>query len=835
MHPIAALSRDQLPLRKSQAGIRTFDDVLLTVHRAVHGTGSTSPLVTALRKRLKAAIVDECQDSDQIQIEVFRGLFAAADSFLVIGDPKQSIYRFRGADIASYQRLASNAARAAEMTTNFRSDAPLVAALNRLYSKQPEFRGSVTPRPIRYVDVTAHARAPRIFDARVHEPLLLLWSERHTRGLAKYDLAQRTAREFKRLLDEPVTITDRDTNQARRVRASDLAVLATSYSDLALMRRELQALSIPCEQAGASESNVFSSTEALDVHTWLAAIGTATERSGSLHALLAFAATPLLAFALEQVEVLRNDPLRQAELARRLSADHEYLGFHGPLPLLQRYWSDLERLQVRLGTCDGERRVTNWRHLGCLLQQQWYRGKTQARELMLWLARQRAGAEVSAQQATLKLETDSPAVQLVTVYGAKGLEYPIVCCPFLWSVRSLAARRDRDIAIVRQPGTSLLDVGSEQFARHVDDAIVQEDAEQDRLLYVALTRARHRLYLGLAPVAEGNAGHRNGAEHSALARLLGLTTVDPGQWLRRCEIVRCTTANDVLEHASAPAPVGTAEMLHAAPKLPTSWGALTRCSSYSALTRHEHATITDYDPEDRTDVHPEPGLLGTLALTGNRLGQRIHALLEDIIGNHRPLEDVVAHLDPAWKVALETILHTPLSLGPDTTTLDAIKPRSIAEMHVLLPVELMTPASLSQALLADPLIANHAHRRVWAEELADFAFSSITGFFQGYIDLIFEHQGQFYVVDYKTNALPAYDASSLEVAMLHHHYLLQARLYAVALHRHLRTTLPGYDPARHLGGCAYLFVRGFPERGVWFERAGVAALGALDSLFAEVR
>ena len=146
-------------------------------------------------------------------------------------------------------------------------------------------------------------------------------------------------------------------------------------------------------------------------------------------------------------------------------------------------------------------------------------------------------------------------------------------------------------------------------------------------------------------------------------------------------------------------------------------------------------------PEDRTDVHPEPGLLGTLALTGNRLGQRIHALLEEMIGNRRPLEDVVAHLDLAWKVALETILHTPLSLGTTTTTLDAIRQRSVAEMHVLLPVELMTPASLSRALLADPLIANNARRRVWAEELAAFTFSAITGFFQGYIDLIFRVPG----------------------------------------------------------------------------------------------
>jgi exodeoxyribonuclease V beta subunit len=157
----------------------------------------------------------------------------------------------------------------------------------------------------------------------------------------------------------------------------------------------------------------------------------------------------------------------------------------------------------------------------------------------------------------------------------------------------------------------------------------------------------------------------------------------------------------------------------------------------------------------------------------------------------------------------------------------------MAEVHVMLPVGAISPSNLAKALLSDPSITGDPERRTWAEELAHWSFGTLTGYFQGYIDLIFEHDGHFYIVDYKTNSLPGYDQTSLDSAMLHHHYLLQARLYTVALHRHLKASMTDYDPAVHLGGCAYLFVRGFPQHGVWYEPASWVAIAALDQLFAQ--
>lgn len=833
LHPIATWAREQFTIRKQQAKVRTFDDILLTVYRALEsGDDRKGSLARAVRARFHAAIVDECQDSDSVQIGVFRRLFANSGSFLVIGDPKQSIYRFRGADLSSYRSLAAGANQAPEMTTNYRSDLPLVEALNRLYGASPSFSGGTPDNPIRYVQVSAASNASRIEDARVSEPLLLVWSDRAERSSAKRDLARQIAAEFRRLLDEPVELVDHANQRLRRVCASDLAVLATSHSDLLIVRRELQALGIPCEQAGASLGSVWKSDEALDVHAWLKALAALEEQSDPLTALLAFAATPLFGLGTAELARLGENPTEQALLSERLLTDAASLRFHGPLPLLQRYWSGSESLPLRLKYRDGERRLTNWRQIGCLLQEEWSHGHWLAAELALWLSRKRGEASSEGEATLMKLETDMAAVQLATIFAAKGLEYPIVACPFLWHVNSRAARREAPIAVVRRTTESIIDVGSEHFYEDLQEALTQEEEEQERLLYVALTRARHRVYVGLAPVST-TGKHDNGAENSALAALLGISKLDKHQWLDQCPLTllspRLRPSSPTVESVS----VGPSIELAKPPNVALPQGSFNRCSSYSALVRNEEDTPKDYDPDDPAVRTKEPGLLAALNLAGNRLGQRMHRLLEEVIGNHRDIEAVTEHLGPEWKTALATILETPMAFGSETVVLAQVRARAIAEMHVMLPVASIAPSSLSQALVGDPLIAADPERRTWAEEIAAWTFGTLAGYFQGYIDLIFEHRGRFYVVDYKTNTLPSYENTALERAMLQHHYLLQARLYTLALHRHLKATLAGYRAETHLGGCAYLFLRGLPKHGVWFEPIQVASLLLLDHLFAE--
>ncbi len=675
LHPIATKGREQFMQRKLHARIRTFDDVLLTVHRALQAhEPHPGGLPQAIQQRLRAAIVDECQDSDSVQISVFKKLFATAESFLVIGDPKQSIYRFRGADLSSYRSLAAEARKAAAMGTNYRSDLPLVEALNRVYRARPAFRGGKPDDPICYLEVTAAIQTGRIDDAEVTEPLLVLWSDRVDRLSAKRDLAHQTALEFRRLLDQRVTIVDGPNGERRSVRASDLAVLATSHGDLKILRRALQAQGIPCEQAGTSLGSIWKSDEALDGLAWLTAVAAIEHHADPLTALLSVAATPLLGLSATEIAELAASPARQSTLAQRLHAEGVALRFQGPLPLLQRYWTDVENITHQLRYRDGERRVTNWRQVGCLLQQEWSRGRWLASDLALWLSRKRGQPADDGEETLMRLETDMPAVQLVTVFAAKGLEYPIVSCPFLWHVPSRKTRLDASVAIVRQEET-LLDIGSDRFCEHLDRAIAQEDEEQQRLLYVALTRARHRVYLGLAPVSSYGT-HQNGAESSALVELLGLAGFDKNTWPERIPIPIVTPlarpARPSQQASLADSTIRLAPM-PSTPRLPVP---LTRCTSYSALIRSEVDVPKDYDPDETAMRTRDLGLFAHLNLTGNRLGQRMHRLLEDVIGNGRELDAVTEHLSPEWKSALTTVFDTPIALGSEVTTLAQVRSRA---------------------------------------------------------------------------------------------------------------------------------------------------------------
>ncbi len=820
--------RKQYPLRKRQAGVRTFDDLLLTVHQALRQQGDHGALALAVRERYRAVVIDECQDSDSVQIAIFRALFQGnAESFLVIGDPKQSIYRFRGADLASYQDLVARTKKAPPMRINYRSDQALVSAINTLYAKCPTFRAPTEGMKIDYIQVEAKAKKPRLFDEQRTEPLLLLWSKCQDRQAAKRDLARMVAVEFRRLLDQRVRIEDPVREEVRPLIASDLAVLAGIHSELSLMHEALAEQGLYGRQAGKGLGSIWQTDETMDILAWLAALRAFEERSDPLSSLLAFAATPLGGLLPQALESLRNDPLQQVAVAGQIQEELLLLRRQGPLPSLQLRWQG--PMETHLRYLEGERRITNWRHLATLLQYEWTSGRRRAGDLALWLSRRHADSgeksDIRDEEEVLRLETDLPAVRLTTIHGSKGLEYPIVACPFLWHVKSRQIRSQRPVAVVRKSWGTLVDAGSGQFEAHRDEDLQQEDDEEQRKLYVALTRARHRLYVGLAPVgSEKKSIHENSARNSEWARLLQLDQESAG-W--EVPLPRCEPISD--SAAAPPLRVDEQDTDTAIPQQPpiVDLGRLhyVRIGSYSGLTSGEDVPARDHDIEEKPQ-QADPGILKDLGLSGARLGDQMHRLLEEILGNRRALAEVVADRDEAWSRALAIILETPLDFLPGVPTLPSL--RSMAEMHFLIPAEDLDPRGLSRALLEDARIRSTADRRTWAEGLADWHFGRLHGFLQGYMDLIFVYRDRWYIIDYKTNALPSYRKEMLETVMLEHHYLLQARLYALALHRHLRAALPGYDPSIHLGGCAYLFLRGLPHSGIWYEPVQPEAVMAMD-------
>ncbi|TVR45544.1 MAG: hypothetical protein EA402_04205 [Planctomycetota bacterium] len=879
--------REDYPAAKARLGERSFDDLLFTVLQALQSPRGNE-LAQALRQRFQAVMVDECQDSDAVQIQVFRRLFAgdavgqtAAPTrcFLVIGDPKQSIYRFRGADLASYRSLSALALPAASMDTNWRSDAPLVAAIDQLYQNHhADFADSANTQPIAYVPVSASPdhQQPRIRDpwlaqhppcaAASQQALLGLFSSNDKARPAKADLAAQCAAECQRLLQQKVQIEDRHSHQWRDIQADDIAIIAGTRGDLNQVRRALQRLGIPSQFSGRGLGSVLASDEARDLQVWLDCLA-ASEAAGSdlLNHLLAWAATPLMACSASDCFHLAQDPARQAALADSCRRQAAALQRQGPLPVLLRLLNKQDRLQRCLQRHGGERQITNWRHVADLLQAAWASRAHAARNaagcadaLMALMAEALHQPDHSVE----RLETDLSAVQLVTTHGCKGLEYPVTFCPFLWQQKSRSKRRsDMQVAIARtSAGSALALRGAESFEERQKIAMAQQDEEEQRLCYVALTRARHRCYLGLAAVADSRGGHENGAHRSALARLLGLDKCDPAgeliiplaQWREHLQrlLPLVEPLDDEPDSSPQASPPATLTELDLVMPPDLSWASYVppRIASFSGLAHSSRQEVVHNRDEDEDDLAPrkQAGLFAHCG-DGVALGNRVHNLLEAVIGNRAELDTVLPPLEAGQdaerstrqqhlRQALQTVLDTPFCFIDESTpaSLYDRREQAFAEMHFLLPVADLRPADLAAALLADPAMQDNESRRAWAEQIGAWSFQRLQGFLQGFIDLTVRDQhGRWWVLDYKTNQLPAYDWAHCEASMLHSHYLLQGRLYLLALHRHLRHHLDGYDPAQHLGGCAYAYVRGFdpaqPGQGLWQERVAVSAILALDA------
>jgi exodeoxyribonuclease V beta subunit len=878
-------SRQMIRQRQAAAGIVTYDDLILIVRdalRSAHGP----EIAHTLRQRYRGVIIDECQDSDGVQIEIFRQLFCEHDSngaatgntaaptqvFLVIGDPKQSIYRFRRADLASYRDLANLATAHYTMDTNYRSDGDCISACNELYARAPEFSspvrvadGDLTQPPITYQAVQAAAPRSRLFDPHANRGAVsFIWSTQDNRSLATADLIRQSAAEIYRLLsDTSVSILDRHSQQPRNIIASDIAILAAKHDDLWRCRRELSHLGLPCQMTG--RASVYSSTEALELAIWLELLTALEEGNGDYHAAVSSFAHTALVPSLGRTDTALDAQLALLDLAQQHLLD---LQRDGPLTMLRRH---LEQY-VDLHDSEAERRWSNWMHIMRLLQDTWWQGRRRARALHELLLQHIELPPFDENDDCLVLETDEPAVQLVTIHGSKGLEYPIVFCPLLWSFSD--PRSVRSVRATNASGQDFLDLYPADRREHIELDKLLSRQEHERTTYVALTRARHRTYIGLAPVGDSRNGFRNGAQRSPLATILGLADSSPDTWMPPQDVYPTPKENPLFaisdindtqtaDRAETPTTVPNGSLLTdltPPPVRPWFGQRLSRIGSFSSLSKHHHNHREETPDEDLLrdrDPIAEPEIAGAAEATGQdlllglgagaALGTQIHDMLEQHLAEGQSLADCLPKTERTgltlkngdgeidetvtglWLRALQTITTTPLEAA-NLPALSALRDRCIAEMHFLVPATGIHPAALSAALLTDSSIAEHSERRRWAESIATWESSTLEGYLQGYIDLIVEHQGKWFIIDYKTNLLPAYDNAHLEHAMLQAHYILQGRIYWLALHRHLSATLPGYQPAEHLGGIAYLFVRGMPNQGTWFDQPDPHGLVALNQL-----
>jgi exodeoxyribonuclease V beta subunit len=540
-----------------------------------------------------------------------------------------------------------------------------------------------------------------------------------------------------------------------------------------------------------------------------------------------------------------------------------------------------------LGLPDGERRLTNLLQLIELLHAAASRGHLGPSGLFGFLARERRREIIGmeAEAAQIRLESDADAVKITTMHKSKGLEYPVVYCPYLWHGMLLHPSDEQAPKLHLESGELVLDIGSAERPAHIERARFEVFAENLRLLYVALTRARHRCsivwgrigkystsalgYL-LCPPPAGE-----GAAPDVDAIQAHLAALDDAAWAARLERHAVAAPIRVRAPRAEPAarvePAENADARALAARRPSAriddrW----RTSSFSALTSHapssesreeqlaDHDTLVAGEPEPELHAPAAPLRLAEFP-GGTKAGSFFHEIFEhyDFVSPRPgPLHELVAarlasYRYPVddWKVRVADqigdVLDTPLC-DTDTGPLrlgDVPFAERLNELEFCVPVG-SRDASGAGAIAAADLarvfreFPSAALPRRYADAVGRLGFIPLAGFLRGFIDLVFRHEGRFYLVDYKANHLgPSatdYAPEKLGDAMLRGQYFLQYHLYVLALHRYLGRRVPDYSYERHFGGVFYLFIKGMaPEHGaagVFYEKPPLERVQALGRL-----
>lgn len=839
--------RTALKRHKEQQGVLTYQDLLGLLADAVDDDGVAS----LMRTRYSAALIDEFQDTDPLQFRIFDRVYNAMPEgaerlpLFLVGDPKQAIYSFRGADIFTYLRARESAVLRHSLDTNRRSLEPLVQAVNCVFAHNTN---AFLFADLRFQSVQALPASPQPVFVDGRKPLhckLLPPAEKSLSKEKATELAARdAAADIVALLRDAAAgrvqiPDDKAPGGQRALAAPDIAVLVPSHRLGGLMAEELNACGVAVVQR--SEESVFASAEAAELRLVLEAV-LAPGREGFVKA--ALLSTPL-GWTVEQLYGAQHDDFAWGDLCERLLQLRERWQQKGFIAMWEALLAEFSVFDRLLRLDGGERRLTNLRHLATLLQQE-ADGEPSPERQLAWLRVQVEDA-VKGEDNQLRLESDAARVQILTVHVSKGLEYPVVFCPFLWQARKL---KTEDRAEYRSGADSLLDIGSGLFEHAHDRMTTERLAEGLRVLYVALTRAKYRCQITW--------GLCNESEMAALTWLLlgqglapepdeirnGLKGRTRADYIAALEKIRSTCGDGFSwEEMGAPEPAmlevkAARDFVPVLPPCHRSLQRRWRVSSFTGLSEsaHEHEA-PDHDQQGGArvllDVLPQ-GIHGFPR--GARAGVFWHELLEYSLTGQVPdrarfVTETLKKfaLDESWQGLVEKTLARWLDtpLGEEKIVLGRLEARR-AEMEFVYPVSGLRPQSFLDLPDVPPL---------YREALQQLDFRTLDGYLKGFIDLIARHQGRYYVIDYKTNWLgpddTAYGTDALERSVAEAHYYLQYWLYVLALHRHLRAALKdAYDYERDIGGVRYLYLRGLDAttQGVYARKPSRALIETLDRL-----
>ena len=842
---------------------KSFDDLLRLLKEALHGEGGEQ-LAELIRFQYPFAMIDEFQDTDALQYQIFSKIYRNESAsgnvgFMMIGDPKQAIYRFRGADIFTYLKAAKEASQRFNLGTNYRSSQPLVEGVNRLFDfKNDPF----IYENIEFLNVGA-AKKNLVFQLNNQpEPAFRFYINDKDKS-TQQDYAKACATSIQQWLksaaQNPVVFPNESKAENQTLRAENIAVLVRGYTEADLVKKELQALGIASVYL-SDRGNVFESNTAKELALILQACLSVTERP-----ILNAIATALFGLNAAEIHQIHHDEIQWQRWAEKFAEYQQIWQRQGVLPMLHHLLLAENITEKLLSRPDGERKLTDLLHLAEILQQAAALNESEA-ALLRWFEKQIQ--DNGRQEAQIRLESERQLVKIVTIHKSKGLEYDLVWLPFLGN----AAKDPTKAGKQKKLFNLYYDSDEEKTLwdmqdQHLDELTEEVFAEELRLLYVALTRAKYQMAFVLPKafdkkwnallyiLTQGEIGRKldlpaNWDTQPLLEKFKQLLpndiAIEPTDVLQASESL---TLNVSQENLSAEVFQGEIEQ---------DW----RVTSFSGIeqTHQRKAYLNesavkkslifddakDYDASISTENITEN--LTALAHDndemvldfprGTQIGTLLHRYFEKVpfaqLAEKENIEKLCQDLNlaeeqfAAVQQWFKQILSTPILPNNDFTLAQINEKQCLKELAFYLNISShFDVAGFNRAL------ATWHH--LPSEPLQ---FDDIQGMVRGTMDLVFSHQDKYYLLDYKSNflgeTLKDYDQAALKKAMLEHHYDWQYLLYVVALHRYLKTRLPHYDYNRDFGGVVYAFLRGMngsPQSGIFFDKPDWQLIQQLEELF----
>ena len=832
---------------KEQHGVMGFDDLITRLADRVQSPAG-APLVAQLQAQYPVALVDEFQDTDPQQYAILDGLYPKANeqqALFMIGDPKQAIYSFRGGDIFTYLQAREGADHTWHMDTNWRSVAAMVTGYNRLFWGAPlaEAARDLFGYGIDYQQVhsTVHAsanKAPLSDPASDRGAMNYVWfvPEGEQTDSVTADFKQVIARwcsaEIDRLLSHPACLG------AGKLQERDIAILVRTTAEAHLLQEALQAAGYASVYLSARD-NLFNSAEADELLAVLKGILSCEDS----RALVKACSTHLMGGDAQQLASMASDPDLLVETRYHFMALRQQWRDSGFMPMMM----GIIHAHLKPPVAQHERVLTNYLHLAELLQQA-SGNLRHPQQLIEWLL-ERTRLASGGQEAELRLESDANLIRIITQHGSKGLEYPIVFIPFANYPKDPIKFKRQELEyyqfhdpVTHQP-LQMIGRDPEAQRRCREEGF----SEAVRLLYVAVTRAEQRCYVCAAPF--------NDSHHSPLGRTLKLESGEPWPAALQTLIEEDRRGSQLViihqadvQSVQRPALPPAADTLQAASftgKIDRHW----YLSSFTSLVRnisHSRQASKEHDDDSSMSsmAEAESSVLQFRLPKGAHTGNLLHDILE--------------HCDfsqPNWPLLLKdpSLQFGGLADEDQSALAEWLQGCLETELPAIAPAEsgtklsgLVWAATLRESEFYFPM--NGARVQSLAQILKDHrqidtpielpTYQSLTGMMHGFIDLIFECEGRYYLADYKSthlgNSLSDYNLASLKNNNEVHFYDLQYLIYSLALHRYLATRIDDYDPARHFGGVYYLYLRGMQpgsDTGIFHTQISPKLLRDLDRLF----